>query len=114
MKVVQDVRVTLAGILYDAGPEETAILLAVGTGKADESASESAQPKTLLADLFFRVGGAKEYPTDVACCAKLYQAHITAITSGCGEPITVLVWAGRKTVPPTVYSWQGMISRSMR
>lgn len=76
MEVAQDVRVTLAGILFDAGPEETATLLAVGTGKADESASESAQPKTLLADLFFRVGGAKEYPTDVACCVKLYQAHI--------------------------------------
>lgn len=91
MEVAQDAKVTLAGILFDAGPKETAYLLAVGredgenpageaqgsaegTGEAD--APDAQGDKTLLADLFFRVGGAKEYNTDVKCCVKLYQDDI--------------------------------------
>lgn len=101
MEVAQEAKVTLAGILFDAGPKETEYLLAVGTGDdaagkpkddlagADgaagmpednsaegDGAEEAAQPKTLLADLFFRVGGAKGYDTDVKCCVKLYQDNI--------------------------------------
>lgn len=82
MEVAQEARVTLAGILFDAGPKETECLLAVGSEEgepgdaADKSESTAAAPKTLLADLFFRVGGAKEYNTDVKCCVKLYQDNI--------------------------------------
>lgn len=103
MEVAQDAKVTLAGILFDAGPKETEYLLAVGTddeaaeaegaaggsedraaeaedtaGETGESGSgaEAARPKTLLADLFFRVGGAKGYNTDVKCCVKLCQDNI--------------------------------------
>ena len=47
--------VTVAGILFDAGPTSSPILLQVGpTGS---SASHATNP-TLLADLFFRIGGA--------------------------------------------------------
>lgn len=82
MEVAQEARVTLAGILFDAGPKETEYLLAVGTedgaAEADGGADQGAdlQPKTLLSDLFFRVGGAKGYDTDVKCCVKLYQDNI--------------------------------------
>lgn len=123
MKVAQDAGVTLAGILFDAGPKETEYLLAVGsgpeeakdkaagpgsgpeeakdkaaapgeagsaaedskerisetgapTGEPEAGTNETACPRTLLADLFFRVGGAKGYDTDVKCCVKLYQDNI--------------------------------------
>lgn len=81
MEVAQDARVTLAGILFDAGPARTEYLLAVGSadGKTvDSGAAKEAEtvPGTLLADLFFRVGGAKGYDTDVKCCVKLYQDDI--------------------------------------
>ena len=82
MEVADEAKVTIAGILFDAGPKETEYLLAVGTAGDSESAGNAAaadgpeQPKTLLADLFFRVGGAKGYDTDVKCCVKLYQDHI--------------------------------------
>ncbi len=56
--------VTVAGILFDAGPEPTEHLLAVG-GEVTEG--------TLLADLFFRVGGAKNYDTEVDCCVEIHQ-----------------------------------------
>lgn len=83
LEVAGDTRVTVAGILFDAGPKEAGgpleYLLAVGTGlEASESSEDSddQKPATLLADLFFRVGGAKGYDTDVKCCVKLYQNGI--------------------------------------
>jgi len=94
MEVAGDAKVTLAGILFDAGPKETEYLLAVGTGadtmdtdaaeagaiKADTAEADAAEgsenAKTLLADLFFRVGGAKGYATNVKCCVKLCQDGI--------------------------------------
>ncbi len=82
MEVAQEAKVTLAGILFDAGPKAAEYLLAVGRekGEAEDAAAEyedrGDEPKTLLADLFFRVGGAKEYNTDVTCCVKLYQDNI--------------------------------------
>lgn len=118
MEVADDAKVTLAGILFDAGPKETEYLLAVGTaggsgneggekaaggaedetggtetagGAGDETGGEKAagetgsmgqasdagrRPGTLLADLFFRVGGAKGYDTDVKCCVKIYQDDV--------------------------------------
>jgi hypothetical protein len=47
--------VTIAGILFDAGPTSSPILLQVGP--VGSGASHAANP-TLLSDLFFRVGGA--------------------------------------------------------
>lgn len=82
MEVVSDTKVTLAGILFDAGPEETEYLLAVGTGletsdgSEDSNELETEHSATLLADMFFRVGGAKGYDTDVKCCVKLYQNDV--------------------------------------
>ena len=82
LEVVGDTRVTVAGLLFDAGPKATEYLLAVGTGLETSGSSEDSddleteRPATLLSDLFFRVGGAKGYDTDVKCCLKLYQDGI--------------------------------------
>ena len=85
MEVAGEAKVTLAGILFDAGPGEAEYLLSVGSGADAEETAASENPeeseipqntKTLLADLFFRVGGAKTYNTDVKCCVKLYQDGI--------------------------------------
>ncbi|MCM1057159.1 MAG: hypothetical protein NC517_06080 [Firmicutes bacterium] len=86
--------VTVAGILFDAGPEATEYLLAVGEEPADDNrkaadeaiagGSQAADSRTaadggetlgatLLADLFFRVGGARNYDTEVDCCVELHQ-----------------------------------------
>jgi len=47
--------VTIAGLLFDAGPVESAVLVEVGTPGC--SADHGAHP-TVLHDLFFRIGGA--------------------------------------------------------
>lgn len=76
--------VTVAGILFDAGPEYTERLLKVqetAAGSTPEAAGntsaaaggEEAAGTALLADLFFRVGGAKSYDTDVDCCVEICQ-----------------------------------------
>lgn len=90
---------TAAGILFDAGPEKTDHLLAVGeeadsqeeargqetvdgqkeagvqkdADRQDQTCGEEAPVNTLLADLFFRVGGAKDYNTEVDCCVEIHQ-----------------------------------------
>lgn len=78
MEVAGDAKVTLAGILFDAGPRETECLLTVGAGEDDPGAEtiETVASQTLLADLFFRVGGAKGYDTNVKCCVELHQDGI--------------------------------------
>ncbi len=48
--------VRIAGLLFDAGPLESPVLMRVGA--RDASASHRANP-TVLSDLFFRVGGAQ-------------------------------------------------------
>ncbi len=76
MEVAGNAKVTLAGILFDAGPGETEYLLKVGT-EGEDAGENGDHTRTLLADLFFRVGGATEYRTDVKCCVKLCQSDIT-------------------------------------
>ena len=72
--------VTVAGVLFDAGPERTEHLLSVEEAPEGEAvtAEEAAtadrrDTATLLADLFFRVGGAKNYDTEVDCCVEIHQ-----------------------------------------
>lgn len=93
---------TVAGILFDAGPEAADHLLAAGeeravpseetagdrqegadgregadnregAGSGKEADGVKASEATLLADLFFRVGGAKNYDTEVDCCVEIHQ-----------------------------------------
>ena len=80
---VQNSGVTVAGILFDAGPERTAHLLWVGEAPEGEAvtaeevaAADRRDTATLLADLFFRVGGAKNYDTEVDCCVDIHQTGV--------------------------------------
>lgn len=63
----------VAGLLFDAGAEKSPLLFCVGNN--DETGQEVAAP-TLLADLFFRVGGAQKTSTAVEACAELNSDHI--------------------------------------
>ena len=88
MEVKGNSKVTVVGILFDAGPEKIEQMLIVGdeaaqTEEAVESGEIAQDGKavseaggTLLADLFFRVGGAKKYDTEVNCCVEIHQDDV--------------------------------------
>lgn len=81
IQVSDDTTVTLAGLLFDAGPEPTDLLLQIGfSGETSDSLPEKEtqllEAYTLLADLFFRVGGATSYDTEVNCCVEITQNHV--------------------------------------
>jgi hypothetical protein len=56
MRVASVPGVKLSGMIFDAGPENSPVLLQVGTGSGPRSA-DPADP-ALVADVFFRIGGA--------------------------------------------------------
>ena len=67
----------MAGLLFDAGAEKSPLLFCVGNGEVEESGLTGENlPPTLLADLFFRVGGARKESTSVDVCAELNSDHI--------------------------------------
>lgn len=71
----------LAGILFDAGEEESENLLVVGTaevsGEPEEQARNSARDFITLSDLFFRVGGAKTgNPAKVKNCVTIGSDNV--------------------------------------
>lgn len=68
----------VAGLLFDAGTEKSPLLFCVGNAQdtpGDDGQTADNAP-TLLADLFFRVGGAQKVPTSVEACAELNSDHI--------------------------------------
>ena len=70
--IVADVPgVTIAGLLFDAGPVNSSVLLQVGPSGA--SRRDAADP-TLLADLYFRVGGATVGKVDT--CLEINAHHV--------------------------------------
>lgn len=71
LEVCGDAPVTVAGLLFDAGPKPTGCLCTVGT--AAPRCAPQPDGFTLLADLFFRVGGACSYPTQVDTCLHIAQ-----------------------------------------
>ncbi len=83
VEVVGDTRVTIAGLLIDAGTEPTEELMIVGSGNRKNHSTEkktdaemAAEGFTLLEDLFFRVGGAAEYDTEVETCLTIAQDEV--------------------------------------
>ena len=77
MRVNAPEKTVVAGLLFDAGAEKSPLLFCVGNGEVDEGGltGENLAP-TLLADLFFRVGGARKESTSVDVCAELNSDHI--------------------------------------
>lgn len=99
MRVDATEKTVVAGLLFDAGAEKSPLLFCVGEGGAfaeDNRAEEVSEDRkagtgdgtangspegeesspTLLADLFFRVGGAQKGPTGAEVCAELNSDHI--------------------------------------
>lgn len=92
IEVAENTPVTLAGLLFDAGSMPSEFLLQVGVSQESETApavstdsetetasvseSETTDNYTLLSDLFFRVGGAANYDTEVDCCVEIAQSHV--------------------------------------
>lgn len=64
MRVADVPNVSIAGLLFDAGPALSPVLLEVGPRG---SRRDHAAAPTLLADLFFRVGGASVGKVETAC-----------------------------------------------
>jgi hypothetical protein len=73
MQVADVAGLTIAGVLFDAGPVRSPLLLEVGP--AGSSGDHSADP-TLLADVFFRVGGAA--PGRVETCLQINSSNVIA------------------------------------
>ncbi len=90
MRVNETQGTIVAGLLFDAGTEKSPLLLCVGDGQeqgttavegglGENQAAEPdsiSLPPTLLADLFFRVGGALKVPTSVVSCAEINSSHV--------------------------------------
>ena len=71
MRVADVSDVGTAGLLFDAGPTRSPVLLEVGPCG---SALDHARAPTLLADLFFRVGGAAAGSADT--CLEINSGHV--------------------------------------
>src|SRR5690606_7040033 len=56
MRVADTQGVKLAGLMFDAGPQNSHILLQIGSRNLPSGRFESTNP-TLLSDVFFRIGG---------------------------------------------------------
>ena len=56
MRVSDGPRMTLAGLMFDAGPQNSRVLLQIGTRGVSNGRTDPTYP-TLLADVFFRIGG---------------------------------------------------------
>lgn len=54
MRIADEDNITVAGLIFDAGTHNSKYLLQVGTKKSNKNHSDN---PTLLADLFFRIGG---------------------------------------------------------
>lgn len=88
IQVADHTPVILAGLLFDAGQQPSDFLLQVGIpsdveaelenspATASESEATASDGYTLLADLFFRVGGSANYDTAVDCCVEIAQDHV--------------------------------------
>ncbi len=89
--------VDISGIIFDAGPTNSRLLLQVGTKNAHRS--DPCNP-TALQDVFFRIGGAIPGKATVSLEVKATTRSWT--TPGPGAPITATPttrtrWAGRST-----------------
>ena len=64
--------IRLAGVLFDAGPVESEVLLQVG----GDSITEDNISPIVLSDLFFRVGGVAGYEAKVKKCVVIASDHV--------------------------------------
>jgi len=87
--------VDISGIIFDAGPRNSRLLLQVGTRNAHRGSPDN---PTALQDVFFRIGGAAAGKATVASRSTATTRSWT--TPGRGAQTTAMVSAGPST-PPT-------------
>lgn len=74
MEIADEDGITVCGLLFDAGGEESANLLVVGSEGSDKD--HSANP-ICLSDVFFRVGGtSRDYVAKVDTCVTIYANDV--------------------------------------
>jgi hypothetical protein len=82
MQVVPDSGVKLSGLIIDAGPVNSPVLLSLGTPNGRSNASSP----DLVQDVFFRIGGAATTPV---CATVILQDNAAnSIINGTGGPVT--------------------------
>ena len=74
IRVTTPEKVTICGLLFDAGNTESDFLLQIGNN--EEAVAKTEQEAILLSDLFFRVGGALKEPAKVKACAEINSNHV--------------------------------------
>ncbi len=105
LKVVANNGVKVSGLIIDAGPVNSPVLLSVGHGGPG-----TASDPDVIQDVYFRIGGAETTPVG-ATISLLDNASST--TSGPGAPTTAMRWAGPSTPPAPAWSSQGTTSPPM-
>lgn len=69
-------KVTISGLLLDAGTVESQLLLQLGEKTETKKEPQAGGDASLLADLFFRVGGALSEPAKVDACVEINSNHV--------------------------------------
>ena len=95
MKVASVPGVKISGIIFDAGPVNSPVLLEVGTLNATRAIGDP----TLLSDVFFRIGGADRRRATVSLVVNSDNVILDNIWACRADDGTE--WVG-KTTPPTL------------
>ena len=99
--------VDISGLIFDAGPVNSPVLLQVGSKNAHKS---DPNDPTALQDVFFRIGGAAAGQGDHQPRGQQRQRR-SSTTSGPGAPTTATASAGRSTPPTRASSSTATTSR---
>ena len=94
MIVVPNNGVKLSGLIIDAGPVNSPVLLSVGT-----PGPGNASDPDLIQDVFFRIGGAETTSVERRSACWTTPATRSSTTYGPGALTTATRWAGRSTRP---------------
>ena len=91
---------TISGLLFDAGPVNSPVLLQVGAARHGERTRATRPP---LHDVFFRIGGAARRQGH-GRASRSTPTTRSSTTSGPGAPTTARASAGRSTPPTPAWS----------
>jgi uncharacterized protein involved in high-affinity Fe2+ transport len=95
MNVADVPGVNISGLIFDAGPVNSPVLLQIGT--AGSTANNASNPVT-VDDVSFRIGGAEAGSATTSFVDDSNNSILS--TCGPGGPTTAPAWAGPRTPPP--------------
>ena len=100
MVVTPNHGVKLSGLIVDAGPVKSPVLVSVGLPGLGGSSTDP----DLIQDVFFRIGGAETTPPRRPSACWTTPRTRSSTTCGPGAPTTATRWAGPRTPPPPAWS----------